>query len=406
MNNINFNELNFINKYTLNYYKILIFSSFLAGANIYIPFIPNRIFGFSLTGYAWILVLIVSILYLFELFAKKSKTSKFPLVIWLPWICLSLIYFFLNINSITLHATAQSFVPILVGLVAGSLEYNEKTLQKILTYFKYLIILIIISNIFLSYIRFGILGYGSATDSHLTAIATIITFAFYYKHKKSKYLIYYALMLLVQIVAVTRIGIVALLIIPLIHFYQTLNYKKILMILVLIPVSLSIFQLPNIQKKMFYTGRGSIKDISYFSENLNTSGRKFVNEILINEFRKDPFWGKGTRADYFILKKYGLDINETHNDYLQLLVNFGFFGTFVLLFTFIIQFTLLIKLKIYTEQEKILRSIILTMQVVLFLFMATNTIYRGTYDFMNYYFGLIGMIYAINFHRRKTGGKI
>ena len=386
------------NKSTLNYFKVLIFSSFLASANIYLPFTPSKIFGFGLTGYSWILVLIVSIYYLIS----KNSNSKFKATIWLPWMIFSIIYLIRNTNAVSLQGTVQSFVPILVGLVAGSLNYNLLDLKKILKYFMYLIIIIILSNTLLSYVRLGMVGYGSATDAHLTAIAVIVVFALYYSQKQFKYLIYYVLILIVPVVAVTRMGIFVLLVIPLIHFYQILNFKKILIILILIPISIYIFQLPAIQEKMFYTDSGTIQDLSYDNENLNTSGRKYVNDLMIEEVKKDPIWGKGARADYSILKKNGLGINETHNDYLQLLINFGILGTSILFLTFILQCINITSIKINTLEQKIIRSIILTMQITLFFFMLSDTIIRGTFDFMNYYFALIGMFYALNYQTRKN----
>lgn len=392
----NIKNYNILLTNTLNYFKVLIFSSLLGSLNFILPFIPASILGFNLSGYSWLLVFFVSVYYLL-----RNLKSKFPLQIWISWVILLTFYIILDFSFVGLQGTIQFLVPILVGFVTGGLKYNKITLLKIVEYFKYLMILTILSSSVLSFIRFGVFGVSPATDAHLTALSGVIVLTFFYHTHKYKYIFYYGLLTLMPILAVTRTGIVVMLLLPFLHFYKFFSFRKIILIIIFIPLSIYIFYLPSIQEKMFFNGKGNFNDLNFKNENVVTSGRSTINEILIKEFNKNQLFGNGPRTDYFILKKYKIEIQEAHNDYLQILSSYGLLGGIVLLFSFIFLIQFVIKLKTLSINERIIKSIFLTLLIPLVLFMATDTVLRMTYSFINYLFAVVGIFLSIHFTNKK-----
>ena len=134
-------------KATLIYFRTLIFSTFIGSLNFIIPSLTT-LYGLNFSGWAWLLVMVVSFYYLLFL----VKKSFFNLKIWSFWVIILLVYLVLNFSWVGLQGTIQFFIPLLVGYVAGGLEYNKKSIAEILKYLKYLIILIVfvIAGVFLS----------------------------------------------------------------------------------------------------------------------------------------------------------------------------------------------------------------------------------------------------------------
>lgn len=378
-------------KSTLNFFKVLFFSSLLGSLNFIIP-IPSNFFGFSLSGYAWILIFLVSVCYLLGIIHK----SYFSIKIWLIWVGLLLIYLFIDFSTEGLQGTMQFLLPIIIGTVAGGLKYNKRTLKTILIYLKYLIIVTLLSTTILSYVKFGILGYGPATDAHLAALSGVIVLTLYYNSHKMKFLVFYFLIALIPLLAATRTGILVMLLIPLGHFHKLFSFFKTALLLILIPISIYIFYLPSIQEKMFHDGSGDIQNVDFNSDNFNTSGRSLFNEILIEEFKKNPIYGQGPRADYFAFQNAGLKLTEAHNDYLQVLTSYGVFGGLVLLFCFVFQIKRISKLQSITKIEKNLKITFYTLFIPLILFMATDTVLRMSYSFINYFFAIAGIFFSVH----------
>lgn len=378
-------------KSTLIYFKILVLTSLLSILNFILP-ISSSVLGYQLPGWSWIIVFLVSVYYIIFIIKK----SFFTLNIWLPWGFLLLIYLVIDSSFVALQGTIQFIVPIMVGYVTGSLNYNNNIFLKIINYFKYLIIMVLLSVSLISIVRYGFLGAAPAMYAHFASIAGVLVISLYFSTKKFKYLLYFGLVSTIPIMSVTRMGIFIMFLIPLINFYKFLSLNKIVLIFLLLPIGLFIFNLPSVQKKMFLDGKGNLSEIQYSSDNLNTNGRSYINKALIEEFNKNPFLGNGTRADYFIFKQKGWELTESHNEYLQILVCYGILGLFIFFLSLYFQFKKITKLKILSENEKIIKSIILTFMPVLLIFMISDPILRYTSSFMNYFFALIGVLFAIN----------
>ena len=172
-------------KSTLIYFKILVLTSLLSILNFILP-ISSSVLGYQLPGWSWIIVFLVSVYYIIFIIKK----SFFTLNIWLPWGFLLLIYLVIDSSFVALQGTIQFIVPIMVGYVTGSLNYNNNIFLKIINYFKYLIIMILLSVSLISIVRYGFLGAAPAMYAHFASIAGVLVISLYFSTKKFKYLLY------------------------------------------------------------------------------------------------------------------------------------------------------------------------------------------------------------------------
>ena len=69
-------------KSTIGYYKWIFFTALLPYADRFIPVFPDDIWGFNLSGFAWIIILLVSLIRIFIHFHAIAV----PGGVWLPWI--------------------------------------------------------------------------------------------------------------------------------------------------------------------------------------------------------------------------------------------------------------------------------------------------------------------------------
>jgi O-antigen ligase len=383
-------------KTELFYFKVLFFASYLGAVNASFKFIPAQILGFALTGYAWLIVFLVSVYYIL-LF--KGKTT-FPLLFWLPWLiylCLSLGF---NFSTLGLQSTVQLLVPVLVGMVTASFEYSDYILSKILLYFKYLLVTLFLGATIFSYISYGVWGLGIATYAHLASVCAVISIGLFYNNNDFKYGWHYLIALIIPIICTTRMGIAILFSIPFLFFSSNLGYKRISLLLGLLLIANSILFLPKIQKKMFYSGKGGFSELNISNPDLQTNGRRGISEYTLKKAKEKPYFGHGPRADFYLLKSKFPSLTELHNDYLQIFYNYGKVGLFLFFIPLVFAFLAILRMQANSTWFVFIKSVFLTLYFPLFGFMLTDTTIKTSFSFMNYFFALLGIVYAINFNEK------
>ena len=131
---------------------------------------------------------------------------------------------------------------------------------------------------------------------------------------------------------------------------------------------------------------------------MNTNGRASFLQYYEKGLRKAPFIGNGPRADLYVLKDVwgGLGVSEAHNDYISLRYNYGYIGLGLLLFGFVMTFfSIYVKFRKEKEAYKILlQSSVMILTITTLLFMYSDNILKATVFFTDYYFALIGIVYA------------
>ncbi len=373
----------------LNYFFKSIFFASLLPYLSFLPFIPSEIVGFGLTGWAWMLCLFISIHTILN-----SRTFTFPLKIWMPWILYISIYGLIDFSFFGIQLTLQYLVPILVGCAAATFSYSKDIIFKLFTLFKKLLIVIFIITI----IKFliGQRHTGAETVMFLVIWATLLLSLFFYSGNK-KYLKYYGLLAFIPFLLVTRMGIAMMLAVVPLHFTNRNIGSKIIFSLLIMLVSIWLFNTSTIQEKMFYDGQGTIRELISGEADLNTSGRSNLASLMEPGLEKNPVWGMGPRADLALFESNGLWIKEAHNDYLSVRYNYGWVGLGLLLFSMLMQFISLFKLKDFSEsmEYQVLWGTSLTLFIPYLGFMYSDNILKYSTTYGNFFFIFLGILFSI-----------
>jgi hypothetical protein len=359
-------------------------------------FIPDQIFGFNLTGWAWMLMLIVA---LFNLFFTRSLS--FPLIFWVPWILYLIGYLIYDFTFLGLQLTLQYLLPLIAGIVASGFKYTEEELELLFKWFIRLCSFIILMFIFGYLFRGGYTPASSATPMLLTVIFSFLMGLYFYT-KNLIYLIFSTALFLVPVVDNTRMGIAAMAAIFIIHFANNNIIQKIIFALFGLLVFILVFNSKKFQEKTFISGSGTIKELTlnyYDNPNIRITGRISWKKALETGLEQAPVWGNGPRADFEkLVEVTGLRTGEAHNDYMSVRYNYGNFGLSLLLAGFVFTFIFLYRIFRNAGDRNylwIMAASVLPLFFGFLMFMYTDNILKYTIYFPNYFFVLIGIISSI-----------
>jgi O-antigen ligase len=132
------------------------------------------------------------------------------------------------------------------------------------------------------------------------------------------------------ILAVTRTVIAVTLMLPNIVLVPLSLLQRFVIIGVSLLTGVSVFFLPQVQKKMFQSGSGQLNDLSFGNEELSTSGRAYLWDSLFAYAQRSPWFGYGTGQGETFCYKY-TPVGYPHNDWLLTYTDYGAFGVIVFL---------------------------------------------------------------------------
>lgn len=389
-----------------SFYRVLYFTIFLPYLTYIFPFIPSSMFGLNITGWAWSLMLVYTLLRL-----PSARAMTFPWEYWLPWMVYSVGYLIYDYSYLGLQLTCQYLLPILIGMVVSSFSYTDKDLRWLFSRFLRLCMAVIGMFVF-GYLFWGGYTPAPAATPMLLSILVAIVAAVYYTRGKNKYLIIYGALFLIPFIDLTRMGIAVFIAIFVLHFANRSIKTRIWGTLIGAALVFLVFNSSSFQKKTFYSGSGSFDDIRlnyYEAESMNTSGRSAWKWVLEPGLEASPVFGNGPRADNEVLRVItGLQSGEAHNDYLSVMYNYGYVGLGLLLGGFILMFLKLRNL-LKTEQNEsryILISSSMTLFVGFAMFMYTDNILKYTIFFPNMFFAMVGMAFAEYRNNNKSVDEI
>lgn len=382
-------------KATIGYYKWIFFTALLPYADRFIPIFPDDIWGFNLSGFAWIIILIVSLVRVFI----HLYSITMPGWVWLPWILYISIQWLQEPSFLGLQSTLQYMVFPVVGMAASTYSYSDETMIELKRWFGWYAGIVLIS-MFLALVDFGDFSKGVGSVMTLVVLAAIVLSDFWLYNNR-KMLFYYALMAVIPVLALVRMGIAMMFAIAVFHFANRNITSRIVMGAIVCCVGLAVFYSPGFQKKTFYSGQGDITSLSLKNEDFNSSGRTRMWSLAERDMKDHPWLGAGSRADLKMLIKYRYKLKELHNDFIAVRYNSGWVGLGCLLFGFILQFSLL-----YRQQRRIedaYTALICYAALTLFIawagFMYTDNALKYSPFFGNLHFCLIGIVYS-----RLAGG--
>jgi len=380
-----------------NFFNCLFFCAFFPFLGYIFPAFSESIAGFNLTGWAWLITLVVSIFYVIQ----RYGANTFPVWFWLPWIGYLWLYLLYKPSFSGLQLTMQYTLPIFVGVVSSSFKYDKAKLHWLYKRMLQLSIFVVSLFAYGYLFRSGWTPYAAATPM-LLSVAAAISIGIFYITKKIRFILLYFMFFLVPFIDVTRMGILVFLLIFIFHFANRNLLSKLFFIGVGAVLVLIVFNSKGFQEKTFYGGSGELTDLSinYYEAGpmMNTSGRSNFYQYYEPGLKNAPLFGNGPRADMYALKAVwgGAGISEAHNDYLSVRYNYGWVGLILLLFGFVSTFMSVFRrfLGERNPYKVLLESSAMILTLTFLVYMYSDNIMKATVFFSDLYFSILGLAYA------------
>ncbi len=354
----------------------------------------ESIFGFQVSGFGWFIPLVFSLYVLFT----TPGVLRFPFWIWVPWFGMTIGYLLFAGAESALQRTIMLITPMVIGTAVSKAAIGEAELSRIgslLDKFSVAFFIAILVNSGLA--ATGVLPEVTGLAPQATTAALFgAFFAAEYALGKKGAAIKWLLFATVPVIAVTRTGIAAMgLTLPL-TCAPLPAWKRIAILLGVAFLGFVVFNTERVQTKMFYSGEGTIWDLTWDNPDLRTTGRKAIQEAMERGIEDSPWFGHGANAsEQFVLDRTDDQLTHPHDDYLRLAFDYGYVGALVFLVCMILQ--LLHALRAGYRSAGAARLFLIAGAGAFFpfaMFMATDNIILYAAFFGNLQFMMLGAGYA------------
>lgn len=290
----------------------------------------GSILGFNLSGLAWVIPFALSLLIL----SRTMNRVTFPFLLWLPWALLLFTYLaiidysLIDPRVIPAQRTLQLLSPLAVGMAVSTWRPNADDLRAFLATcrrFSWLILIIVglKTGVLLTGVLPGVTGLAAEAIT-VTLLCTLFATSHIITRSKND-LVLWALLACIPIIALTRSAIaVSLLTFPL-SFAPLRMGRRIVSLGLIVMVGVALFNTERVQKKMFFSGGGTLQEISSRNSDFATSGRSFMSEKMSPVAYEEFLTGHGTGSGETFVYKIA-DLAYPHNDYLLTLFDYGALG--------------------------------------------------------------------------------
>lgn len=347
-----------------------------------------------ITGLNWLIPLLIAI---FVLITKTGKI-RFPIIIWIPWILVVIIYLSFASAPNALQRSIMMICPLIIGMAVSKLSIDEDMLLIFEKTYRYIAIILFVTAVIKTGIIRGILPRGSNLAAEVMTGALLCTlFATNYMYGQKKDLVWWAALASIPVIALTRMGIAATGITLPLTFAKMKLLNRTMVISILVIFGYSLFYSERVQEVMFFSGKGTIADVSFENPDLSTSGRKNIWDKMKYEIAKKPLLGHGTNSSEIFVRRLTGELSHPHNDWLRLQYDYGYIGTAIFAFCLLLQF--LHSLKKGSKANLQIRKLFFasSLSIIVFaLFMSTDNIILYISFFGNLQFTIIGLSYAAN----------
>ena len=365
---------------------VLIFTSLSCAVSI-------NLFGFNMSGYGWFVPFSINAV----IMLRKAKDMKFPLKIWLPWLILVGGYQLFATVDNSLQRSVMLVSPIVTGLAVSTFRANDNDLEYFYKLCRYMAIFLLLSILVRSGIfSSGILPYSTGLAPQvMTGSILCCIFAARNAYGSVRDLYFWASLAILPVIAVTRMGMIAAAVTLPMTFAPMRVEKRVLFLVLIGIAATSLFYTERIQKKMFFSGEGTIRDLKWDNPDIATHGRNIFWELLKKNIREKPLLGHGANASEEVLSAYSEGLTHPHNDWLRLAHDYGFIGVGIFGITVIMQIIdLLKKARDATVQKKILFYSGASTVIIFVLFMLTDNIILYAAFFGHLQFAMLGLAYG------------
>jgi O-antigen ligase len=349
--------------------------------------------SYWITGLNWVIPLIVAI---FVLFTKPGRI-RLPIIIWIPWISVIIIYLLMASAPNAFQRSIMIICPLIIGMAISKYSIDEGMLLIFQKIYRYIAIILFVTAIIKTGILItGVLPRGSNLAAEVMTGALLCTlFATNYMYGQKRDLAWWTALAAIPVIGLTRMGVVATWITLSLTFAKMKILKRTILVSILVIFGLSLFYSERVQEVMFFSGKGSIADISFDNPNLSTSGRANIWEKMKYEIAKKPLFGHGANSSEIFVRRLTGELTHPHNDWLRLQYDYGYVGTIIFAFCLLLQFLHAIKKgsKATLQVRKLFFASSLSF-IVFALFMLTDNIILYVAFFGNLQFTIIGLSYA------------
>jgi O-Antigen ligase len=332
---------------------------------------------------------------------------SFPLWLWLPWVLWVLAYLpFANAEN-ALQRGVMLLTPLAVAAGFSTLRVDAPLIGKFrawLNGFFWIFIAVagVATGLLVAGQVYGVTGFatGAVTASLLAA-----WYAARYASGDMRALGYWAVLAAVPVLANTRTGMLAVaLTLPLTLAPLSIK-KRLIFVAVLALAGLLVFQSERIQRKMFYSGQGTVSqavtgvvDLASGKEptsyDFATTGRRTMTDVLVSGLEEAYWFGHGantTEAISFATQ----GVTHPHNDWLRLRYEYGLLGMLLFALTVLAQMGhALWRLRRMPAVTAIFLRVGLGAFIPMALFMFSDNVILYAAWFGNLHFALLGLGYA------------
>jgi O-antigen ligase len=351
------------------------------------------ILGYQFAALGWLIPLIFSLWSL----ARGLGGFSYPLWIWLPWVCFVVIYTAVSDEPNAIQRSIMMLCPLVVGMAMSKAKVGKNALRVLRKLMLYMAIALIVLVAF----KTGILLTGvlpmitGLAGEVMTACLLCNYFAVQYVFGERKVLKWWAILAAIPVIAVTRTAIaVNGLTLPL-TFAPLSTLKRVIILCLVVIVGIGIFYSPRVQKKMFYSGRGTLEDVRWENGDFATSGRSYMWSKMWERIDEQPLLGSGANASEEFISKLTNGLKHPHNDWLRLLFDSGYVGVVIFALSLLMQALHAYQMAKRTAGDISILFYAGASSILSFiLFMFTDNILLYAAFFGNLQFTILGLAYA------------
>jgi O-antigen ligase len=352
-----------------------------------------KLLGFNISGIAWILPLLFAAI---VLLANFGKPTHFPVIIWIPWIAYVLFYLLLSQEPNALQRSTIMLTPIIVGIAVSILIVNSDHLVKFEEYYTFMGIAFLV----IALLKTGVLltlqlpTFGTLAAEVMTGTLLCCLYASSFALGNAKAIINWAMLAIIPVITLTRTGVVVTSLSLALTFAPLKRWQRILSIIIIISLGIAVFYSDRMQKKMFFSGSGSLTDMSFSNPDFTTNGRLYIWSLFEEGLTKQPWFGFGANASEMLISTY-TKLRHPHNDWLRFLYDYGRVGTIIFTLTIFLQMWHAVNMAKQSDgRTKLLFYAGASSFPLFMLFMLTDNIVLYSAFFGNLQFTILGVAYA------------
>jgi len=284
----------------------------------------GQIFGFNLTGWAWVVPFVLAGL---VALADAGKVT-FPIVLWLPWTLCVVGFLVLEPHPHALQRSVMLLCPLVVGAALSTCRLTSAQLSAVGLLMRAVVLalwLIVLLNTGLLVTGELPAATGLAPQA-MTACLLASLFAAEYAEGQAGALRWWISIVVIPVIALTRTAIAAAAVTLPLNLGKVGLRRRVLFTGLMLAGLVFVFYTPRVQQKMFVSGEGTLSDLSLFNPNLQTSGRAMMWEEFDARIRENPWLGYGANASEDLVNELIPGLGHPHNDYIRLTYDYGYLG--------------------------------------------------------------------------------